>query len=294
MFDRVRSGVLRFLRVPPEPEPPFGERTSIRVFRASRKLYYLRLIGWSVAQMAALAGMIFWIGVLLAAEHEAKRAQAEAAASGLRVLPLKSGKNRPLSQGFKDIASRVPEFVFVLLWIGKGVGIAIYLGQLAVTYCAVRLDYEMRWYLVTDRSLRIRSGLWKVQELTMSFANLQQVMVSQGPLQRLLGIANVRVQSAGGGGSGSTDSTQSHGTNMHTGVFHGVEHAVEVRDLILDRLRHFRETGLGDPDEMAHVSTANVPISGTEVMGVARELLAETRQLRRVIESRGSAKPANG
>ena len=26
-------------------------------------------------------------------------------------------------------------------------------------------------YLVTDRSLRIRSGLWKVEEMTMSFAN---------------------------------------------------------------------------------------------------------------------------
>jgi hypothetical protein len=196
---------------------------------------------------------------------------------------LKPGRHRPLAQGFKDVAARVPQFVFVLLWIGKGLGLVIYLGQLAVTYAAVRLDYEMRWYLVTDRSLRIRSGLWKVREMTMSFANLQQVMVSQGPLQRLLGIADVRVHSAGGGGS--SDPHQGQGDNMHTGVFHGVENAFEVRDLILDRLRHFRETGLGDPDELAHLPPANSPVSGAETVAAARELLVETRQLRCVIES---------
>ena len=149
----------------------------------------------------------------------------------------------------------------------------------------VRLDYEMRWYLVTDRSLRIRSGLWNVEEMTMSFANLQQVMVTQGPLQRLLGIADVRVQSAGGGG-GTSDKQQARGDNMHTGVFHGVEHAIEVRDLVLNRLRHFRETGLGDPDEVEHAPPAIEPASGAEVVAAARELLADMRQLRRVSESK--------
>jgi Bacterial PH domain len=284
MFERVRHLVLRFLRVPPEPEPPFGAPASIRVFRASRKLYWLRLIGWGIAQMAALLGILFWVSVLMAAEHEAKSAQAEAAAKGQRAPVLKPGRHRPPAQAFKDVAVRVPQFVFVLLWIAKGLGVVIYLGQLAVTYAAVRLDYEMRWYLVTDRSLRIRSGLWKVREMTMSFANLQQVMVSQGPLQRLLGIADVRVQSAGGGGGSSAahHGQHSQGDNMHTGVFHGVENAFEVRDLILDRLRHFRETGLGDPDEVGHRPAAD---SGPETVAAARELLAETRQLRCVIES---------
>ena len=64
----------------------------------------------------------------------------------------------------------------------------------------MRLDYEQRWYVVTDRSLRLRTGVWSVREMTMSFANLQQITVTQGPLQRLLGLADVRFQSAGGGG----------------------------------------------------------------------------------------------
>ncbi len=68
-----------------------------------------------------------------------------------------------------------------------------------LTYAIRRLDVELHWYIVTDRSLRIRTGLVRLQETTMSFANLQQVEVKQGPLQRLLGLADVHVQSAGGG-----------------------------------------------------------------------------------------------
>ena len=79
----------------------------------------------------------------------------------------------------------------------EGIGVILYLIQIPITYAMARLDYELRWYIVTDRSLRIRAGLWSLQESTMSFANLQQVEVRQGPLQRLLGIADVRVQSAG-------------------------------------------------------------------------------------------------
>ncbi len=112
-----------------------------------------------------------------------------------------------------------------------------------LTYAALRLDYELRWYVVTDRSLRIRTGIWKVQELTMSFANLQQVMLSQGPVQRFLGIADVLVQSAGGGGSEHGHQTRE--SSLHAGYFHGVDNAAEVRDLILARLRHFRENRPG-------------------------------------------------
>lgn len=291
MFERLRNLLLRLLRVPPEPEPPFGEPSSIRVFRASRKLYQLRLIGWGAAQLAALAGIVFWFGVIIAAEREANAAQAQAAARGERLSPFRRGRHRPPMQSFRELAARVPHFVFVLLWLGKGAGIAVYLGQLFVTYAAVRLDYEMRWYLVTDRSLRIRSGLWRVKEMTMSFANLQQVVVSQGPLQRLLGIADVHVQSAGGGGGGSSGAEHGQGENMHIGIFHGVENAVEVRDLILNRLRHFRETGLGDPDErVAHRPAVPAAAMPDGTLAAARELLDECERLRRVIEAPGPSR----
>jgi hypothetical protein len=285
MFEKLRAWVLRVMRVPPEPEPPLGDTSKLRVFRASRRLYYLRLITWGAGQAAALAGILFWFSVIMVTEHEVNRTHAEAARRGLAVLPLQAGTNRPPSQAFKDVASRVPAAIFVWLWAAKGLGLAFYLAQFLTTYIAVRLDYELRWYMVTDRSLRIRFGLWQVQEITMSFANLQQVILSQGPLQRLMGIADVRVESAGGGG-GTQNAEQGGGKNMHTGIFHGVENASEIRDLILDRLRQFRETGLGDPDEARHVQTTGTDSQTSDVVLAARELLAELRALRATCASR--------
>ena len=110
----------------------------------------------------------------------------------------------------------------------------IFVVQFLATFVAVRLEYEQHWYIVTDRSLRIRTGLFRVQESTMSFANLQQVQVSQGPLQRLLGLADVQVQSAGGGGA--EEHKPGADASLHTGIFHSVANAPEIRDLILDRL----------------------------------------------------------
>lgn len=253
MFEKLRSRVLHWLRIPPEPEAPAGDPAKVRVFRASRRLYYLRLLGWAVGQVMALGGVLFWFGILFAAGQDVTRTH----------LPQGSAAG-----------------VLALLWAAKVLGVILYFIQMALTYVAVRLDYELRWYIVTDRSLRIRSGLWTVQEITMSFANIQQVVVSQGPIARLMGIADVRVESAGGGG-GSQQLDHGKGASLHTGVFHGVENAAEIRDLILDRLRQFRETGLGDPDEVKQQHVASDPAS--EVVLAARELLSETRALRKTL-----------
>ena len=70
-----------------------------------------------------------------------------------------------------------------------------------VAYVAIHLRYDTTWYVVSDRSMRIRRGIWIIQETTITFENVQNVAVSQGPLQRWFGIANLFVETAGGGGS---------------------------------------------------------------------------------------------
>jgi len=306
MFDPLRAWLLRWLRVPPQPEPPFGRPESIQVFRAGRNFYRLQLLRWGLGQAAAVVGVVVGLTILYTAETSAnvQRARrlaapqpAPSALSASTNEPAGSQggqragrrRNTPLPERLGSVAAALPSSVFVVFRLVEGVGLLVFLGQLVVTYAVVRLDYELRWYVVTDRSLRIREGLWDVQEMTMSFANLQQVMVSQGPLQRFLGLADVRVQSAGGGGAAPA----AHGAqqeSMHTGVFHGVEQATEIRDLILDRLRHFRETGLGDPDEhrpaqtAALAATPSVVGGGEDVLSAARELLAEARELRSAVK----------
>lgn len=319
MFDRARTLALRWLRVPPEPQPPAGAPGSARTFRAGRNFYKLRLAGWAFAQIGGVIGICFslWLigqfeqaadaakerRVRQAIQKQAAEKAAEKAAttteSAVAPVPAQTPTEKParskrsrsrsreenmkmMIAGVGDYLSRRPEWVFPMIKVFELAAIAGFLLQLPFTYAMVRLEFEQHWYIVTDRSLRIRTGLWQLQETTMSFANLQQVEVHQGPLQRLLGLADLRVQSAGGGG----DFDAKHGAgqdSLHRGVFHCIENANDVRDLILERLRVFRAAGLGDPDEPMHASVASVlapaPASG-DALAAAQEVLAETRALK--------------
>lgn len=300
MFDRVRSLVLRWMRVPTEPEPPLGAPGSVRTFRAGRNFYYVRLTRWIFTQVGAAAGIAFslffiaqlrggFVAVRTAA-IAASAASTPAAAPATQPTedasaPKKKKRPRPSDEErFRELARRLPPWSMDVVAVIELLTIAGFLVQLPFTFAAVRLDWELRWYIVTDRSLRIRAGIWSLQESTMSFANLQQVEVSQGPLQRLLGIADVRVQSAGGGGV--TEHGKHEGESLHTGIFHGVDNAQEIRDLVLERLRQFRHAGLGDPDE-AHATpapTAPIPeATAGDALAAAREVLAEARALRATV-----------
>jgi len=318
MYQRYRSLVLHWFRVPPDPHPPYGDPASLRVFRAAKNYFYLRLFGWGLGQLAALAGIIFWLVVFLQVEdivrqrrlaHQAPVAPTDARSFAeyaqrigavektTEVAPPKTPAapgtapaKKPARHvringwaGFKlifvELALWLPLWAFPLLWVLKLFGLAVYLVQIPLTYAIRRLDFELHWYIVTDRSLRIRTGLVRLQETTMSFANLQQVEVKQGPLQRLLGLADVHVQSAGGGGNRPGEQI---GDQLHTGIFHSVNNATEIRDLILERLRRFRQAGLGDPDDHGHPAPPPVSaeLAPDDTLAAAREVLAEARALR--------------
>lgn len=209
----IKTLLLWLARIPAEPEPPAGSAESIRVFRASPNLFYWNLVGWGASQLVVL----FLLGLVLFA--------------GYRIEP------------------KLPNWGRFALSAGQGIAVTLFLLQFAISGYKQRLDYEMRWYVVTDRSLRIRSGIFFVREVTMTFANIQRVSLNQGPLQRLLGIADVQVSTAGGGGQVHAEGKGVAAANRHTALFEGVSNAREIRDLILERLRLYRDAGLGDPDD---------------------------------------------
>ena len=140
-----------------------------------------------------------------------------------------------------------------------------------VAYLAIHLRYDTTWYVMTGRSLRIRRGIWLLHETTITFENVQNVEIKQGPLQRYFGIADVHVDTAGGGG---TEKNGKHGNLAlagHRGLIEGVGDAARIRDLILSRLRHSKKAGLGDersmPDQTLGWTTEHI------------ELLREIRDL---------------
>ena len=248
MHEKLKAIVLRLLKVPPEPQVPAGSPGSLKVFRAAPNFYKLKLFLWLLRQVFGLIGvivfLIFWHSML--------------------------GKKAPTG-------------VNLVIEVSELIGVVAFFVQIPFTYMLVRLDYEMRWYVVTDRSLRIRTGVWNVREATLTFANIQQITVLQGPLQRLLGIYDLEVTTAGGGSGGGHHSQMAQGDSMHRGFFHGIDNAPEVRAMMLERLRHLRDTGLGDPDEAHHHDEAPAPQSATALLDAARELLHETRALRQAM-----------
>jgi uncharacterized membrane protein YdbT with pleckstrin-like domain len=143
----------------------------------------------------------------------------------------------------------------------------------AVFYVTTRLNYDMRWYVITDRSLLIREGVWIVREITLTFANAQSVRITQGPLQRYFGFSHVEVDTAGGGGGHE----ESQSTSPHRAVLRGLDQAAQVRDLVLEQLRKHRTTGLGDPDD--HVAGSQLPFDP----GTLREIWDEARKLRETL-----------
>lgn len=296
MYDRFSGALLRFLRVPPRPEPPMGAPGSERIFRSGRNAFRLSLARWGIRQGFALIGLLFGLGFLghlksLRQEPVSPPApeQSNPASDEPTPRPRKKRPNPTPREYLLKLSRRPPELAVTLFTVLEGISVFTFLAQIPITYALRRLEFDQRWYLVTDRSLRLRDGVWKLREVTMSFANLQQITVSQGPLQRLLGLSDVRVQSAGGGAPapGTPEGTGANPT--HLAVFREVDNAEEIRDLIAERLRQFRESGLGDPDELHRTPQGSAQGPGTETaLASAREVLAEAKALRRALTGGGS------
>ncbi len=169
------------------------------------------------------------------------------------------------------------------LWIVSAL-VALLFGPLvALQYFAVRVDYDLRYYVITDRSVRVREGAWKVTEKTITFANVQNVRVEQGPIERLFGFSNVRVETAGGGmaQAGQHAVAVSHGV-----VLAGIENASALRDSILAHVRLRTDGGLGDTDDRASAATSLASAGWPEERVAAlRELADSAAALRRVAQS---------
>ncbi len=240
MYEFLKKLVLKFLKVPPEPLDPMGDVESLRVFRASYNYFRYRFYLWLIKTFVGIIIMLVICG----------------AAFG----------------GIFASLSKLHVTVAVVLGCLAVAAILIYtLAQTYLSYMVLRLDYELRWYKISDRSLRIREGVFRVKELTMTFANIQNLSISQGPIQRFFGIADLRVETAGGGGNAAIQNQQVEMVNMHVAYFRGVDNAEEISELMRKRLKVLRDSGLGHNEES---ETAAEEISReTGQFGFSREFL---------------------
>ncbi len=246
MFKTFQTACEGILRIPPDPETPPGDEATTRIFRASPNFYKYLLIDWGIKTVVMLL-------VALAMTIPA-------VAGGLALR--RTGHDWGL-------------LLFLVPCLALPAAVLLSLFLLAV----LRLAYEKRWYIVTDRCLRIREGVVQVAEMTITHANIQNISTSQGPLQRLLGIADLKVETAGGGGG---DPHSQHATqNLHTAYFRGIDNAEEVKAVIQRQFKHLLDSGLGHREE------ARRPVSAPDGRAAAllHEIHTELVGMRKSLES---------
>lgn len=169
----------------------------------------------------------------------------------------------------------------VLAWIVLPI-IVLATAKMIIVLAVHRIDYELRWYIITDSSITVRQGAWTVQEITVSYQNVQNVRVTQGPLERMFGFANVLIDTAGNSGTPA----KGKGANGHHAVLRGITNAQEIRDVILHNLRSYRNSGLGDPDDiLTHKHTSTHEHNQAERTAVLQSILLESRNLRSIISN---------
>lgn len=149
------------------------------------------------------------------------------------------------------------------------------------TLLCLRLRYDCTWYVLTERALRIRRGLIVIQETTITYENVQNVSVTQGPLQRLFGISNIVVETAGGGAASGQSEQGSPG-----GLIEGVGRAEALRERIMTQVRASRTAGLGDDPLDERSIQAPQPRSSTQEWSEMATILRAIRDdLRRTADS---------
>lgn len=265
----VRDRLLALLKVPERPDPPPGAGGQLETFRAERGFFHYSVLMWFPKQLAALAGLLFSLsffrkfddglaGVVEPKDWHRFIDKIEGADIGLLFLRL----------DMKDILLFF-ESLAILTWVS----------QLLFTGLLLKLSWELRWYMVGERSLRIRHGLWSVREQTMTIANIQNMIVRQGPLQRYFGISDLEIHTAGGGGSGSDDDTSEKKDSFHVGRLRGLKDASALRNKIRRRLQAVQS----GESEGAHEARAagDGDAGATDLGGAALQLLSEARALRR-------------
>jgi uncharacterized membrane protein YdbT with pleckstrin-like domain len=245
MYSAFRQLCERVLRIPPEPEPPPGDETKTQIFRAAPNYYKYLLVLWAVKT----AGVVLIFVIALGGPFIA--------------IAVESARRGTY---WMFLFFVIPGLVFLCMVLSRLFALAV-----------VRLDFEKRWYVVTDRSLRVREGVFLVREATVTFANIQNISISEGPIQRLLGLADLRVDTAGGGGA--TQGRQGL-RNLHTTWFRGVNNAKEIRELMQQRLRLLKDAGLGDHEDLAAHSSVGF---STSILSALREVRAEAAALRRAV-----------
>lgn len=271
----MKQFLLRMLKVSERPDPPPGHDEELITFQASKRYLYYSGVSWFFKQLGALLGILFSLAYFGSFE--------------IPFVDFGIGNTAP--EPIERFMEEAPDWMAAsplrFIELIELIALGFFAIQAVTSGLLLKLGWELRWYMVGDECLRIREGLWKVKEQTMTISKIQNMSVRQNPLQKLLGIEDLEIHTAGGGAKKSSDSDEDKG--LHVGHFRGIENGAELRAQIRARMARSKGSGLGDegdhPAETLESPLAPVSAGGAETLAAARELLDESRRLRGVVEA---------
>ena len=264
----MKALLLRVLRVPERPAPPPGAGDSLEVFRAAPRFLGYSVVSWAAKQTLGLFAIVIPLGLLGGLARQAM--------AGVELTV------QLIEMSLRGIEIDPEAVTIALMAVIEGFAILAYLTQLVVSGLLLKLGWEQRWYMVSDTSLRIREGLVRMREQTLRIANVQNLVIKQGPVQRLFGISDLEVHTAGGG-KGDRGESEGRGKQGHLGRFRGLQDPQALRDRLQRALARHRGAGLGDAADSPPPSD----VAADQGAGQAvRAVVAEARRLRQVLEAR--------
>jgi PH (Pleckstrin Homology) domain-containing protein len=251
----------RILKLPVgNPPLPHGDPSKVETWNPDEGYLKYRLLGFYIGAIpGTLTGLAFSLASLL--------------------LLFKPNVLKGLSRDLeRDISNAEPAALVLVGVFFLAVGLFV-VGSLIFQYVVLHLELDMLRYTLTDEALRLRRGVVHVDEVTLSFANIQNVKFNQGPVQRYFGIGDLIVETAGGGG-GAIPQAGGAGAGAHAmhhqGLIKGISDPERLRDTIQARVRRFKGSGLGA--EVEDAEAVAEPLAGADFTSPeAAALLKEIR-----------------
>ena len=130
--------------------------------------------------------------------------------------------------------------------------------------------YRSLEYIVDSDSVKMKKGVFWRKHVIVPYPKITNVDVTQGPVQRMLNIGTIHVQTAGAGG---TQGEQAELTLLGVGDLEG------LKDTIMERVRRYT---ISRPEE---VKKKIVEKSDSQIL---RHMLEELTAIREALEKRQS------
>lgn len=150
---------------------------------------------------------------------------------------------------------------------------------LPIAYYFIKRYYERLEIVLTRRDLKVRRGIWNVEEKSVPLEKITDLALNQGPLMRLFDIKGMKVETAGQSSAGA----------LVTVV--GIEDVDDFRDAVLDQRDRISDWQESDDASAASSGPAAPSGQGGDTLRVLEEIRDSLQRIERGLARDDDEKP---